>query len=434
MEMGHARALLALPAAQQAATAARVVNGNLSVRETERLVFTLLNPAKRAGAARGAHRPRCRHRAARDRARGKAGREGAHRRRARRAPASWSSATRASSSSTGSSPDCATSKWLDAIEVVLSGICCVALNGRATAIGRAARRRARLRARIDARNRDAALGCTASRVGDRRRHASATTAQPLRCSARSTTLRFTPSRRSQAAATIAARSSLGKARERHREARRRCMAAMPHGGHHDRTASHAQRGLRWRTCAPGANGEIVWRFIRAGAFELRVPRPRPLRSRQVGSARKENGGRRGPPSARRACVSRAASASCRRRTPRTCPGASMLSVFTTPSSTSIEKRWQRTPMPRAVEVELEAERLRVVGAAVAHHAHLAAGLLVARPRAHHERVVDRHAQDLVDALGLQLVVVGEVGRHVLGRARRRERAGQAEDDDLLALA
>jgi ParB family chromosome partitioning protein len=45
--MGHARAMLALPAAQQANVAARVVDGNLSVRETERLVFTLLNPAKR---------------------------------------------------------------------------------------------------------------------------------------------------------------------------------------------------------------------------------------------------------------------------------------------------------------------------------------------------------------------------------------------------
>ena len=48
LEMGHARAMLALPVAQQAMTAARVVNGHLSVRETERLVFTLLNPAKRA--------------------------------------------------------------------------------------------------------------------------------------------------------------------------------------------------------------------------------------------------------------------------------------------------------------------------------------------------------------------------------------------------
>ncbi len=47
IEMGHARAMLALPAAQQANVAARVVDGNLSVRETERLVFTLLNPAKR---------------------------------------------------------------------------------------------------------------------------------------------------------------------------------------------------------------------------------------------------------------------------------------------------------------------------------------------------------------------------------------------------
>lgn len=48
LEMGHARALLALPAAQQTMTAARVVNGKLSVRETERLVFSLLNPARQA--------------------------------------------------------------------------------------------------------------------------------------------------------------------------------------------------------------------------------------------------------------------------------------------------------------------------------------------------------------------------------------------------
>ncbi len=48
MEMGHARAMLALPVGQQAAMAARVVNGNLSVRETERLVAAQLDPAKRA--------------------------------------------------------------------------------------------------------------------------------------------------------------------------------------------------------------------------------------------------------------------------------------------------------------------------------------------------------------------------------------------------
>jgi len=48
LEMGHARALLALPAAQQISAAARVVAAQLSVREAERLVNGLLNPAKRA--------------------------------------------------------------------------------------------------------------------------------------------------------------------------------------------------------------------------------------------------------------------------------------------------------------------------------------------------------------------------------------------------
>jgi ParB family chromosome partitioning protein len=48
LEMGHARALLALPVAQQSGAAMRVVNGALSVRETERLVNALLNPVKRA--------------------------------------------------------------------------------------------------------------------------------------------------------------------------------------------------------------------------------------------------------------------------------------------------------------------------------------------------------------------------------------------------
>ncbi len=48
LEMGHARALLALPAAQQAGAAVRVVDASMSVRDTERLVHGLLNPAKRA--------------------------------------------------------------------------------------------------------------------------------------------------------------------------------------------------------------------------------------------------------------------------------------------------------------------------------------------------------------------------------------------------
>ena len=53
IEMGHARALLALPVSQQGTAAARVVEGKLSVRDTERLVHRLADPAKRArGGAR----------------------------------------------------------------------------------------------------------------------------------------------------------------------------------------------------------------------------------------------------------------------------------------------------------------------------------------------------------------------------------------------
>jgi len=53
LEMGHARALLALPVSQQSGAAARVVNAAMSVRDTERLVHGLLNPAKRAGRRKG---------------------------------------------------------------------------------------------------------------------------------------------------------------------------------------------------------------------------------------------------------------------------------------------------------------------------------------------------------------------------------------------
>ncbi|HLW13812.1 MAG TPA: ParB/RepB/Spo0J family partition protein [Casimicrobiaceae bacterium] len=53
LEMGHARALLALPVSQQSGAAARVVSAAMSVRETERLVQGLLNPAKRAARRKG---------------------------------------------------------------------------------------------------------------------------------------------------------------------------------------------------------------------------------------------------------------------------------------------------------------------------------------------------------------------------------------------
>ena len=53
LEMGHARALLALPADRQSGAAARVVDGGLSVRDTERLVHVMLNPALRAARRKG---------------------------------------------------------------------------------------------------------------------------------------------------------------------------------------------------------------------------------------------------------------------------------------------------------------------------------------------------------------------------------------------
>ncbi len=56
LEMGHARALLGLPVAQQGNAAARVVNGRLSVRETERLVIALQHPARKSARRGGARR------------------------------------------------------------------------------------------------------------------------------------------------------------------------------------------------------------------------------------------------------------------------------------------------------------------------------------------------------------------------------------------
>jgi len=47
LDMGHARALLALPAGQQPAEAAKLVAAGLSVREAERLVQTMLHPGAR---------------------------------------------------------------------------------------------------------------------------------------------------------------------------------------------------------------------------------------------------------------------------------------------------------------------------------------------------------------------------------------------------
>jgi ParB family transcriptional regulator, chromosome partitioning protein len=50
LDMGHARALLPLPGAQQVAVAQRIVQKGLSVREAERLVQQIVNPPKQTAA------------------------------------------------------------------------------------------------------------------------------------------------------------------------------------------------------------------------------------------------------------------------------------------------------------------------------------------------------------------------------------------------
>ena len=61
LEMGHARALLALAIDQQSGAAARVVDGALSVRETERLVARLVESGQARGASQGEARLRRRY-------------------------------------------------------------------------------------------------------------------------------------------------------------------------------------------------------------------------------------------------------------------------------------------------------------------------------------------------------------------------------------
>jgi ParB family transcriptional regulator, chromosome partitioning protein len=60
IDMGHARALLSLPTAQQAAAAGRIVAQELSVRDAERMVHAQLAPAARRP-ARSARMPSGKH-------------------------------------------------------------------------------------------------------------------------------------------------------------------------------------------------------------------------------------------------------------------------------------------------------------------------------------------------------------------------------------
>src|SRR4029079_13840424 len=52
--------------------------------------------------------------------------------------------------------------------------------------------------------------------------------------------------------------------------------------------------------------------------------------------------------------------------------------------------------------------------------------------AHDERIVDRDAGDLVDALAFEVLSLLDVGGQVLRRAGRREGAGHGEQGDALA--
>jgi ParB family transcriptional regulator, chromosome partitioning protein len=57
LDMGHARALLTLPVAQQLSVAGRIVAQSLSVRDTERLVQSLLSPPARRARRAARKRP-----------------------------------------------------------------------------------------------------------------------------------------------------------------------------------------------------------------------------------------------------------------------------------------------------------------------------------------------------------------------------------------
>ena len=85
------------------------------------------------------------------------------------------------------------------------------------------------------------------------------------------------------------------------------------------------------------------------------------------------------------------------------------------------------------QVQLKAGGLGEFGGTVTDQQNLAFGALVLGPGAHDEGIVDRHADDLVDALALQVGGFFDEAREMLGRAGRRERARNAEHHDGLAF-
>src|SRR5439155_20520834 len=87
----------------------------------------------------------------------------------------------------------------------------------------------------------------------------------------------------------------------------------------------------------------------------------------------------------------------------------------------------------AARVEPEADRLGELAVAVGEHAHLARRVVGLSPRAHDEGVVDREADDLVDALGPDRAGLLEEAGQVLQGTGGREGAGHRKQHHALAL-
>ena len=103
---------------------------------------------------------------------------------------------------------------------------------------------------------------------------------------------------------------------------------------------------------------------------------------------------------------------------------------TLPSSTIIEKRFVRTPMPAPDMSPSRPGALAKSPLPSARIQDLAFAAGEAGPGAHHVMVVDGHHGDRVDALGEDGVVVLEIAGQMVVAAGRREGARHAEQHDL----
>jgi hypothetical protein len=86
----------------------------------------------------------------------------------------------------------------------------------------------------------------------------------------------------------------------------------------------------------------------------------------------------------------------------------------------------------AARVHVEAERLGEGSVAVGQEGNLAFSQELLRERAVDERIVDREARDCIDSLGREVFRGGDKLGRLAVRAGRGERAGQREENDLLA--